>query len=285
MAKPYAEDAGSGMHVHISLTDAAGRNLFADAERARRACATPLPGCRSCLPDTLGFFAPNRNSFRRFGGLSRRSTANGARTTAPSLSGFRPTADRAAASSTGSRRRRQSLSCHSRRCLAGMHHGLTRSSSRKPRSSASMPARRRIPAFPATVRGRPPARIVPGAEGLYSEALPGDLCPSAPRASRGFPRSWRCGNTSSSCRDRLGRFGLQLGLWRALGVEIRRIEPGSMAAWRAASRDRSSRTRRCRDLGLHHHVVAKHAFELKPKRYAARFEGALALLHFHSKRR
>src|SRR5690606_38178273 len=32
MAKPYAEYSGSGMHVHISLEDAQGANVFADAD-------------------------------------------------------------------------------------------------------------------------------------------------------------------------------------------------------------------------------------------------------------
>src|SRR5690606_14869323 len=32
MAKPYGRSAGSGMHVHFSLLDAKGRNVFADGD-------------------------------------------------------------------------------------------------------------------------------------------------------------------------------------------------------------------------------------------------------------
>ena len=32
MAKPFADRAGSGMHMHASLCDMDGRNLFADRD-------------------------------------------------------------------------------------------------------------------------------------------------------------------------------------------------------------------------------------------------------------
>jgi glutamine synthetase len=67
MAKPYAEQSGSGMHVHISLADAAGNNAFA----AEDAAGTPLMrhaigGLLATMAESVGVFAPNANSYRRF---------------------------------------------------------------------------------------------------------------------------------------------------------------------------------------------------------------------------
>ncbi len=68
MPKPYLDAAGSGMHVHMSLADAAGANRFDDGGAA----GTPLlrhaiGGLMAATPESLAFFAPNANAFRRFG--------------------------------------------------------------------------------------------------------------------------------------------------------------------------------------------------------------------------
>ncbi|WP_027897741.1 glutamine synthetase family protein [Zestomonas thermotolerans] len=67
MAKPFAHLAGTGMHMHVSLADAEGRNLFASADPA----GTPLlrqavGGMLASLLDSLLLFCPNANSYRRF---------------------------------------------------------------------------------------------------------------------------------------------------------------------------------------------------------------------------
>ena len=47
MAKPYLDRVGSGLHIHVSLLDGDGRNIFAGAdEQARKCCATPSAACR-----------------------------------------------------------------------------------------------------------------------------------------------------------------------------------------------------------------------------------------------
>lgn len=69
MAKPYEEDAGSGLHVHISLADRDGRNIFADPRTGETRLMQAVAGMQRLMPESLGLFAPNRNSFRRFGGL------------------------------------------------------------------------------------------------------------------------------------------------------------------------------------------------------------------------
>jgi len=67
MAKPYTELAGCGMHMHVSLADADGNNLYASEDRT----GTPLlrhsiGGMMTTLLDSLAIFCPNANSFRRF---------------------------------------------------------------------------------------------------------------------------------------------------------------------------------------------------------------------------
>uniref|UniRef100_UPI00289B908E glutamine synthetase family protein n=1 Tax=Pseudomonas sp. TaxID=306 RepID=UPI00289B908E len=67
MAKPFAELAGTGMHMHLSLADAEGHNLFASEDPA----GTPLlrqavAGMLRHLHESLLLFCPNANSFRRF---------------------------------------------------------------------------------------------------------------------------------------------------------------------------------------------------------------------------
>jgi len=66
MAKPYRDMAGSGLHLHVSLLDAAGRNIFAD-ERAQgsEALLQSIAGCLATAADGMALFAPNANSWRR----------------------------------------------------------------------------------------------------------------------------------------------------------------------------------------------------------------------------
>lgn len=76
MAKPYADLAGSGMHVHVSLADGAGQNLFASDDPA----GTPLlrhviGGLKATMAESLLVFAPNGNSYRRFRSQSYAPTA------------------------------------------------------------------------------------------------------------------------------------------------------------------------------------------------------------------
>ena len=68
MAKPFADQPGNGLHVHVSLVDDQGRNRFGGAGGEvllRRAIA----GVQALMYDSLAFFAPNFNSQRRYLGL------------------------------------------------------------------------------------------------------------------------------------------------------------------------------------------------------------------------
>ena len=66
MAKPLTDFAGNGMHVHVSLMDQAGDNLFArpggEGERALRHAAA---GLLSTMADCTLLFVPSFNGYRR----------------------------------------------------------------------------------------------------------------------------------------------------------------------------------------------------------------------------
>jgi glutamine synthetase len=67
MAKPYGQWAGSGMHVHMSVLDKAGENIFVGTEgRAAPVLYHALGGVIAAMPDTMLTLAPHANSYRRF---------------------------------------------------------------------------------------------------------------------------------------------------------------------------------------------------------------------------
>ncbi|MEO1600858.1 MAG: glutamine synthetase family protein [Pseudomonadota bacterium] len=68
MAKPYGERSGSGLHVHISLTNDDGQALFDAGEGPAPAAAAAhaLAGLIETMPDAMLIWAPHQNSYRRF---------------------------------------------------------------------------------------------------------------------------------------------------------------------------------------------------------------------------
>jgi len=66
MAKPYADQAGSGLHVHASIIDRDGNNVLdargGDPVRLKSVCA----GMLKTMRDAQLVFAPFANSYRRF---------------------------------------------------------------------------------------------------------------------------------------------------------------------------------------------------------------------------
>ncbi|MEB0228296.1 glutamine synthetase family protein [Pseudomonas sp. 10S4] len=66
MAKPYLQHPGSGMHVHVSLYDAAGNNVL--AANRQQSLRHAVAGCLELLPHCMPIFAPNQNALRRLGG-------------------------------------------------------------------------------------------------------------------------------------------------------------------------------------------------------------------------
>lgn len=65
MAKPYGGDAGSGMHVHASVLDKEGENVFASAQGFQR-LSYAIGGMLATMAEFQLVFAPNLNSYRRF---------------------------------------------------------------------------------------------------------------------------------------------------------------------------------------------------------------------------
>ena len=68
MAKPFEEHAGSGMHLHVSVLDGDGANVFAGesrdgafSDRLRHA----IGGLGALMAESMAIFAPNANSYRR----------------------------------------------------------------------------------------------------------------------------------------------------------------------------------------------------------------------------
>lgn len=67
MAKPFAEQAGSGLHLHVSVLDAQGRNLFDGTPDAPAdALLHAVAGLQQAAASSLLLFAPHANSYRRF---------------------------------------------------------------------------------------------------------------------------------------------------------------------------------------------------------------------------
>jgi glutamine synthetase len=67
MAKPFAETAGCGLHIHVSIDDAGGQNIFAsDAPDGTAALRHAIGGMKAHMAESLAIFAPNANSYRRF---------------------------------------------------------------------------------------------------------------------------------------------------------------------------------------------------------------------------
>ena len=71
MAKPFEDQPGSGLHVHMSLVDRNGVNYFS---RGKEKMASPpfsarfrnaIGGLVKTMPESTAIFAPNANSYRR----------------------------------------------------------------------------------------------------------------------------------------------------------------------------------------------------------------------------
>lgn len=67
MAKPYGECSGNGLHVHFSILDASGKNIFAGNDwRGAQELRHAVSGLMNSMTDSMAIFAPNFNSYRRF---------------------------------------------------------------------------------------------------------------------------------------------------------------------------------------------------------------------------
>ena len=67
MAKPYSQWTGCGMHLHVSLADDKGFNVFSIGEPTENPLMRhAIGGMKATMADGMAIFAPNANSYRRF---------------------------------------------------------------------------------------------------------------------------------------------------------------------------------------------------------------------------
>lgn len=67
MAKPFVEQAGSGTHIHVSVLDRDGRNVFhGTPEQPADALRHAVGGLKRITDEAMLLFAPHANSYRRF---------------------------------------------------------------------------------------------------------------------------------------------------------------------------------------------------------------------------
>jgi glutamine synthetase len=67
MAKPFADRSGSGLHVHFSLLNSAGDNVFSgNGEKGSDTLRHAVAGLMTAMPASMAVFAPHANSYRRF---------------------------------------------------------------------------------------------------------------------------------------------------------------------------------------------------------------------------
>lgn len=67
LAKPMTKEAGSALHIHQSVLDTSGKNIFSTNKGAASALFRGfLGGLQTYLPDAMLIFAPYVNSYRRF---------------------------------------------------------------------------------------------------------------------------------------------------------------------------------------------------------------------------
>jgi glutamine synthetase len=127
MAKPYPEHAGCGLHIHVSLLDREGGNIFDDGgERGTPALRHAVAGLLTTMREAQAIFAPNANSYRRF--------QEGSYAPTRPLWGYnnRTTAVRIPAGDGKARRIEHrvagadaNIHLATAAVLAGIHHGLT----------------------------------------------------------------------------------------------------------------------------------------------------------------
>ena len=174
MAKPFADRAGSGLHLHVSVNDAEGKNIFASEDPAGTpALRHAVGGLKATLADGMAIFAPNANSYRRF-------RANSYAPVAPTWGvNNRTVSLRVPAGPPGGRHIEHRVAGADANpylalaaLLAGVHHGLTRNRSipaRRWSATATRPRRRATCACPPTgSRRSTPSRPQPSCATIWA---------------------------------------------------------------------------------------------------------------------
>jgi len=125
MAKPYPDQSGSGLHIHVSLVDENGQNRFG-APGGQALLEHAVAGMQALLPESMAFLAPNFSAYRRLrpGAFVASSASWGENTRAaafripPGGPASRRIEHRVAAADASPH---LAIAC----LLAGLHHGIT----------------------------------------------------------------------------------------------------------------------------------------------------------------
>lgn len=124
MAKPHHDWSGSGMHIHVSIIDAAGKNLFA-GEPISPMFRNAIGGLKETMGDFMAIWAQSANAYRRYVPKSYVSMAPhwgfNNRTVALRIPGGSPKATRIEHRVAGADANPYLVIAA---ILAGMHHGI-----------------------------------------------------------------------------------------------------------------------------------------------------------------
>ncbi len=128
MAKPFADLSANGLHIHVSLIDGKGGNVFDDAaEDGDARLWHAIGGLKATMAESMAIFGPNANSYRRLqpNAYAPLATAWGFnnRTVALRIPAARGQ-DRRIEHRTAGADANPYLAAAA--VLAGIHHGLTR---------------------------------------------------------------------------------------------------------------------------------------------------------------
>lgn len=67
MPKPFEEESGNGMHVHVSVLNEAGENIFDDgSDKGSPLLHNAIGGCLLNMADSIAILASSYNGYRRF---------------------------------------------------------------------------------------------------------------------------------------------------------------------------------------------------------------------------
>jgi len=70
MAKPFMNEPGNGLHMHVSMNNKDGLNIFdgGDNNNDQGSCEliNAIGGLMQLMPASMAFYAPNINSYRRY---------------------------------------------------------------------------------------------------------------------------------------------------------------------------------------------------------------------------
>ncbi len=86
IAKPYPNQPGSGLHIHLSLLDKTNKNLFAKTEKEEESITMrhAIAGLLDTMLEAFTIFAPNPESYSRFSAeLNNREPDEGRYNNAP----------------------------------------------------------------------------------------------------------------------------------------------------------------------------------------------------------